>query len=382
MKKIIPALMVLLTLLTSVSFAIEFSDVDYSKYGKVFETAMNDLNKKGAITGYPDGTFKPTALISRAEISKIICTAFDINVKENGESKFSDVKTNSWYFKYVSTAAEKGIIKGYEDGTFRPNDSITYGELATILVRLANVEIKESDSAKDWVTPYWNAASKINMFDNYFANDLIPSNKARRDGVVLLTFNTLNYNPEEVQKPEKEEKEDEKEPALIADRLYIGVVTTKINESGKDYVEVDCFKDGVYKLQVINLNSMPKFGSLLFFKAKTSGRITLKRELKLSEVNHNFLEVEEVDEPDVVFKGLDKFLDLEDAVFEYNGEKLNLKKYTFYSINMDLDSNDEYEYTGAEEVSLDAGIFKKEDRVLIDKSNKMIMIIRGIDSED
>ena len=377
MKKILLAIIVIFAFATSISFAAQFSDVDYNNYSSAFQKAMEDFNKNQIISGYPDGTFKPSALISRAEISKIICTAFNIKL-EDGESRFKDVESNTWYYKYVNGVAQKGAIKGYEDGTFRPDENISYGELVTILVRLANVEVNESSSAKDWVTPYWNAAIKMKMFENYSSNDVVSTNKARRDAVVMLVYNTLNYNEEETPvEPKKEDKKEE--PTMIADKSYIGVVNTKLNESGKDFVEVDCFKDGTYKLQVLNLDSMPKMGSLLFFKAKSSGRITIKRELRISEINYNFLEVEEVDEPDVIFKNLDKFLDLEEATFVYNGEKLNLKKYTFYSIEVDLNKANEYEFIGAEEVSLEAGIFKKEDRVLIDKNKKMFMIIRGIE---
>ena len=85
--------------------------------------------------GYDDKTFKPDKYITREEITKIL-SLLDENFKEAENVGFSDVSNNRWSYKYIIDMAKKGIIKGYEDGTFRPQNCITRAEIAVILERM------------------------------------------------------------------------------------------------------------------------------------------------------------------------------------------------------------------------------------------------------
>ena len=99
--------------------------------------AYNSVNVLAAnfiLNGYLDGTFKPEENITRAEFAKIIVSATD-TLDTSSESSFTDVSTDDWYYYYVSSAYKNGFIKGYPDGTFRPNDYITRADICTIVSR-------------------------------------------------------------------------------------------------------------------------------------------------------------------------------------------------------------------------------------------------------
>lgn len=134
---------------------ITFSDVDATT---TRGQAIYKLVKAGVVLGYPDGTFRPDAEITRAELCKIVNLIFGYTEKEENDPGFSDV-TGDWYYDYVMAAKKAGYVKGYDDGTFRPDNKITREETATILTRVANVydlgfTVVISDPVSDWAMPY------------------------------------------------------------------------------------------------------------------------------------------------------------------------------------------------------------------------------------
>ena len=116
------------------SFWCEESGYSDVAAGDWFNTAVSTLSKLGILSGYEDGTFRPNARISRAEFAKIAVSFFELEDME-AENIFSDVVPGSWYESYVAAAAELGLIEGYEGGVFRPQASITRAETAAIVNR-------------------------------------------------------------------------------------------------------------------------------------------------------------------------------------------------------------------------------------------------------
>ncbi len=90
---------------------------------------------KGYINGYEDGSFRPEASVTRAEFSKMINSA--VGISKAADISFRDVETNAWYYKEVRKAVYAGYTNGYEDDTFRADNQITREEAAVILSRLA-----------------------------------------------------------------------------------------------------------------------------------------------------------------------------------------------------------------------------------------------------
>lgn len=90
------------------------------------------LNEKGIIKGYADGTFKPNQVINRAEALKIIFESRGIAVESDTNSGFPDVDANLWFAIYVTSAKKLGLIQGYADGTYKPTQQVNKAEFLKI----------------------------------------------------------------------------------------------------------------------------------------------------------------------------------------------------------------------------------------------------------
>jgi hypothetical protein len=115
----------------------------------------------GAISGYSDGTFRPYNNTTRGQLSKIVVLAEGWAIDMGGGPHFSDVQVGSAFYDYVETAYNKGIISGYADNTFRPNANVTRGQLSKIVV-----------SAEGWAinlagAPHFNDVHAGSAFYSY-----------------------------------------------------------------------------------------------------------------------------------------------------------------------------------------------------------------------
>lgn len=109
-----------------------FKDVPPTKH---FAQAVNELAERNIIGGYPDGTFKPSNSITRGQAAAIIAKMIKLDTDQVKNPNFKDVSTSNGYYKAIAAMAEKGIIGGYADGRFGPNDPIKRGQMASILVK-------------------------------------------------------------------------------------------------------------------------------------------------------------------------------------------------------------------------------------------------------
>jgi hypothetical protein len=96
-----------------------------------FYSYVETANHNGIVSGYADGTFRPSANVTRGQLSKIVAVAA---VQANGWTlinpptpTFSDVAYGAAFYQYVETAVSKGVISGYSDHTFRPGNNATRG---------------------------------------------------------------------------------------------------------------------------------------------------------------------------------------------------------------------------------------------------------------
>ena len=143
-KKVKKFLVVLLSAMMVFAFATtafaagQFTDI--ADLSKEAQDAIGKLSALEIIGGYPDGTFKPSATITRAEFAKMACVAGGMSesadILGGTTSQFSDVKANEWYTGYINLAVSQGYVKGYPDGTFKPNNTITNAEVITVIMRI------------------------------------------------------------------------------------------------------------------------------------------------------------------------------------------------------------------------------------------------------
>ena len=156
---------------------------------------------KAYISGYEDGTFRPDNTITRAESAAIIarCSA-DFDENKMYASDFTDVLGDEWYANYVGYAAEKGYISGYEDGTFKADRNITRGELAVILSKYGSFDgdgicTEFSDVPNDYyATGYIKALYDENIVSGYEDGTFKPDNSVTRAETVTM-MNKVLANP-------------------------------------------------------------------------------------------------------------------------------------------------------------------------------------------
>lgn len=109
-----------------------FSDVGTSYK---FYKAVKYLRDENVVSGYDDGTFKPESSVSRVEALKMIFEAFDIELSDGSNLTYPDVDNIAWYADYVATAKVLGIADGYTDGTFKPADPVNRVEFLKMLFK-------------------------------------------------------------------------------------------------------------------------------------------------------------------------------------------------------------------------------------------------------
>lgn len=117
---------------------------------------LKDWQDKGYIKGDEQGNLQPDAKVTRAELTALINRSFQL--EESKAVSYSDVKAEAWYYKDVAKAAAKGYMKGYENGTFKPNATVSRQELAVVLTSLLGLKASEaSNSFQDTVnSPTWS----------------------------------------------------------------------------------------------------------------------------------------------------------------------------------------------------------------------------------
>jgi|GEM_PF-810281 len=129
--------------------------VDVSSNHPNYES-INYVQGKKIVQGYSDGSFKPNAQINRAELTKIIIATnydeADIKTCGVGTIGLSDVAANAWFASFVCAAKQRNIIKGYDDGTFKPAQNVTFVEAAKIISLGFGQQLPEDPEV--WFRPY------------------------------------------------------------------------------------------------------------------------------------------------------------------------------------------------------------------------------------
>ncbi len=123
------------------------------------EKAICTLYQADVINGISEKNFEPNRAITRAEFLKITLEALDYSVYPVQSAAFTDTKAGEWHYRYITFAHAKGFIKGYDDGHFAPDSPISRAEALSILIKIAgyssadtsfvNVHFNDVDST-DW----------------------------------------------------------------------------------------------------------------------------------------------------------------------------------------------------------------------------------------
>ena len=164
---------------------------------------LNTTDHFAYIVGYGNGEVRPQNNITRAEVATIFFRLLTDDVRDENLTKtnrYSDVATTSWYNTAVSTLSSMGIITGYPDGTFRPNAAITRAEFAAIAARFDNdgdkTAAKFSDIATHWAKDEISIAYNNGWITGYPDGTFGPQRDITRAETMTLVNRVLNRQPE------------------------------------------------------------------------------------------------------------------------------------------------------------------------------------------
>lgn len=150
---------------------------------------------EGIVSGYSERNFLPNNYITRAEFLKISILNLSYTVYPVQSAGFSDVSADDWYYSYVTFARSKGFITGYSDGTFHPNDYITRAEAVSMSMQMSGIieydsfgfESQFSDvSGDDWYGYAVSAAVDYGIVNGYGDGTFRPNNNITRAEATVI----------------------------------------------------------------------------------------------------------------------------------------------------------------------------------------------------
>ena len=186
---IIICTIVILCVSSVVSAATSLKDIKNTKY----EDSVDTLITLGLVSGYPeDNTYRPEKAVTRAEMAKLMVVALGqeskVTAAGNKTTKFKDMKGH-WAYAYVNLASELGVINGYPNGNFGPNNTVSYAEATAMILRALEYEDVVSNSKESWPNNYINQAKKLSLYSSVgTANS---NDGAKRGNVAIMLWNML-----------------------------------------------------------------------------------------------------------------------------------------------------------------------------------------------
>jgi hypothetical protein len=183
----------LFTLMPLNGFALGASDIS----GRWDEGTIQNWVDNSLINGYPDGTFKPDNNITRAEFIALVNRAFGYT--ETTPISFTDVNQNAWYALVIAVAVEAGYILGYPDGTMKPENPISREEVASIIMKIKNLGDNSSiantftDAASlNWSKGAVGAVLAEGIMLGYPDGSFGPQNFIKRGETVVVLDRAMN----------------------------------------------------------------------------------------------------------------------------------------------------------------------------------------------
>jgi len=165
--------------------------------GTSYEDAVKALMAGDVVAGYEDGTFRPGKTVTRAEACTFLVNYLAPTEEERNaapDSGFSDV--SGWATTFVNYAVEKGIVAGYEDGSFRPGNQVNYQEMATMTVNALGIKAEELEGS--WPDCYINKAKELGMYEKI---SVAKGNKdqANRGDVAEMIYSLIKYKDQKAE---------------------------------------------------------------------------------------------------------------------------------------------------------------------------------------
>ena len=182
-------------------YAIVIDDKNHGE--NAGQPTLNTQDHDAYLLGYEDGTVRPEGSITRAEVATIFFRLLTDESRDKFWSQtndYTDVPADAWYNSAVSTLSNAGILDGYEDGTFRPDGNITRAEFATITARFLEASYDGGNRFPDidghWAAEYINEAANAGIVDGYEDGTFRPQQNITRAEAVTMVNRTVDRHPD------------------------------------------------------------------------------------------------------------------------------------------------------------------------------------------
>jgi len=162
------------------------------------------VTHKPYIDGYPDGTFKPNNNVTREQIAKMVIVALEITESNTRVTTYNDVARDRWSFGYIEAATERGYLQGFGGGVFGPDKAMTRAELATCLVRIAERLGRDTSgtgrtfsdvNGDEWYADYVARAAMLGLVNGYEDGTFKPERTVSRAEAVTMINRMLQRDP-------------------------------------------------------------------------------------------------------------------------------------------------------------------------------------------
>ncbi len=192
MKKILSLFLAML-MFTSVAFAATFTDFDENHWAFSY---VNELVQNGVVNGYEDGTYRPEANVTRAELAKLLSVQFGGSI----EKEYSDVSSSDWFYDYVTISGSYFMA----EGTFSPNTQATREEVAYAIYQAKNLNAPANPAtftdAADIAAEYQNAVAAVaeqGIITGYPDGTFAPKNNITRAEVATVLSRAIKLDNQE-----------------------------------------------------------------------------------------------------------------------------------------------------------------------------------------
>ena len=195
MKKVLSIVLSLVMVICMMP-VMAFADTSNAAYpdiaGEPCEGAVNVLSALGVIDGYEDGTYRPDETITRAELTKIVITALGVaDYASATTSSYTDMANAQWAVPFVEYATNLNLVNGYGDGRFGPSDPITYEQAATLIVRAVGYTDDCNEMNGTWPAIYVQKAMALGLFQNVTNGG---ATGATRGDTAIMLYNALTVD--------------------------------------------------------------------------------------------------------------------------------------------------------------------------------------------
>ena len=190
-SKIISLVLALSMMLSMSAFALEFPDV--TSENKNAE-AIDVLSSLGIIRGYDDGTYKPEKEVTRAEMTSLLLRMLALSVISSTpvETAFTDVDPSNWAAQDIKTATDNGYVNGYGDGLFGPDDNVTLEQAVKMIVAaLGYGHDIVLGEGDNWAVNYMGKARDLRLLENVTTGQ---KDNAPRGAIAQLLYNALEVD--------------------------------------------------------------------------------------------------------------------------------------------------------------------------------------------